>query len=118
MSSSSSKAPQDPFASIDLAALDKVAGGTSRSSSDQVTATLNQITSSIKDLASQKNSGSDPMQMMLIMMMMGGFGGGGGGGVVAAAPAAAATTPVINVDTSVAGGGGGFGGCRRGKKGW
>ena len=110
--------PKDPFAAIDPTALEKVAGGASRSSSDQVTAVLNQITSSIKDLASQKNSGSDPMQMMLIMMMMGGFGGGGGGGVVAA-PAAGAP-PVINVDSSVAGGGGCFGGgCgKRGKKGW
>lgn len=104
--------PKDPFASIDPSALETVAGGASRGSSDQVTAMLTQISSSIKDLASQKNSGSDPMQMMLIMMMMGGFGGGGGG--VAAAPAAA---PVIAVDTSVAGGG-----CRprggKGKKGW
>ncbi|HWO23776.1 MAG TPA: hypothetical protein VNO30_33775 [Kofleriaceae bacterium] len=106
--------PKDPFASIDLNALEKVAGGVSRTtggSSDQVTAMLTQITSSIKDLASQKNSGSDPMQMMLIMLMMGGMGGGGGG--VVAAPAGAAT-PVINVDSSVMGGG-----CRpRGKKGW
>jgi hypothetical protein len=110
---SSPKDPTDPFASIDLNALEKVAGGASRGSSDQVTAMLTQISSSIKDLAGQKSSGSDPMQMMLIMMMMGGFGGGGGGGVVAA-PAAA--TPVINVDSSVAGGG-----CvprGRGKKGW
>jgi len=108
--------PKDPFASIDPTALEKVAGGVSRGSSDQVTAVLNQITSSIKDLAGQKNSGNDPMQMMLIMLMMGGFGGGGGGGVVAA-PAAGGAPPVINVDSSVTGGGGG--GCRgRGKKGW
>ena len=106
--------PKDPFASIDPNALEKVAGGASRGSSDQVTAMLTQISSSIKDLAGQKSSGSDPMQMMLIMLMMGGFGGGGGGGGVVAAPAAA--TPVINVDSAVAGGG-----CvpsRRGKKGW
>jgi hypothetical protein len=106
--------PKDPFAPIDLNALEKVAGGASRGSSDQVTAMLTQISSSIKDLAGQKSSGSDPMQMMLIMMMMGGFGGGGGGGGVVAAPAAA--TPVINVDSSVVGGG-----CvprKRGKKGW
>jgi hypothetical protein len=104
--------PKDPFAPIDSNALATVAGGTSRGSSDQVTAMLTQISSSIKDLATQKNSSSDPMQMMLIMLMMGGMGGGGGG--VVAAPAAAGTTPVINVDTAVAGGGG----CRRGKKGW
>jgi hypothetical protein len=104
--------PKDPFASIDPSALEQVSGGTSRGSSDQVTAMLTQISSSIKDLASQKSSGSDPMQMMLIMLMMGGMGGGGGG--VVAAPAAGAGTPVINVDTAVAGGGG----CKRGKKGW
>ena len=115
-------APQDTFASIDPTALEKVAGGASRGSSDQVTAMLTQITASIKDLAGAKNNSSDPMQMMLMMLMMGGMGGGGGGGVIAA-PAAAGGQPVINVDTSVAGGGGGFpgfGGCgrRRGKKGW
>jgi hypothetical protein len=102
--------PKDPFASIDPSALEQVSGGTSRGSSDQVTAMLTQISSSIKDLACQKSSGSDPMQMMLIMLMMGGMGGGGGGAV--AAPAGAGT-PVINVDTAVAGGG-----CKRGKKGW
>jgi len=109
--------PKDPFAAIDPAALNQVAGGVSRGSSDQVTAMLTQITSSIKDLASQKSSGSDPMQMMLIMMMMGGMGGGGGG--VVAAPGGGAT-PVINVDSSVAGGGcRPSGGCgKRGKKGW
>ena len=112
-----SQPQSSPFASIDPAALERVAGGASRisarssQSNDQLTAMLTQITSSIKDLASQKNSGSDPMQMMLIMLMMGGMGGGGGG--VVAAPAGSAT-PVINVDSSVAGGG-----CRpRGKKGW
>lgn len=108
--------PQDPFAPIDPTALEKVAGGASRGSSDQVTAMLTQITSSIKDLAGQKSSSSDPMQMMLIMMMMGGFGGGGGG--VVAAPGAGHATPVINVDTAVAGGCGPSGGKRRGKKGW
>ena len=98
--------PKDPFAPIDPTALEQVAGGVSRGSSDQVTAMLTQITSSIKDLAGQKNSSTDPMQMMLIMLMMGGLGGGGGG--VVAAPAAGQPTPVINVDTAVAGGG-----CRK-----
>jgi hypothetical protein len=107
--------PKDPFASIDPAALEKVAGGASRGSSDQVTAMLNQITSSIKDLAGQKNNSSDPMQMMLIMLMMGGFGGGGGG--VVAGPVAG-HTPVINVDSSVAGGGCVPRGRKSGKKGW
>jgi hypothetical protein len=111
--------PKDPFASIDLNALEKVAGGASRTSSnDQVTAMLTQITSSIKDLAGAKNNSSDPMQMMLIMLMMGGMGGGGGGGVIAAPGGG---TPVINVDSSVAGGGCvPMAGCgrKRGKKGW
>jgi hypothetical protein len=115
-----SSSPKDPFASIDPNALEKVAGGASRTSSnDQVTQMLTQISSSIKDLAGSKNSGSDPMQMMLIMMMMGGMGGGGGG--VIAAPGAGHASPVINVDTAVAGGGGGCvigGGRKRGKKGW
>lgn len=104
--------PVDAFATINPDQLNEVAGGASRSSSgsnSELTAMLTQISSSIKDLASQNNnSGGDTMQMMLMMMMM---GGGGGGGAVAAAPAAQ-TPPVINVDTSV------LGGCRRGKKGW
>ncbi len=97
------------FASIDSAALEGVAGGAKRSSSDeQLTSMLNGITSSIKDLSSQKDSGSDPMQMMLMMMMMG--GGGGGGTTQVASPLAPSAPPVINVTTSVRGGGG--------KKGW
>jgi hypothetical protein len=101
----------DTIETIDRDALAQVAGGarsTSRSGSDdQITAMLQQITSSIKDLASTRNQ-SDPTQMLLMMMMMGGMGGGGGG--VVAGPAAAASPPVINVDTSVLsrGGGGGF----------
>jgi hypothetical protein len=110
---------KDPFESIDVADLDRVAGGaarvTARSSGgdSELTAMLTQITSSIKDLASSGNQGMDPMMMMMMMMMMGGGGGGGGGAV--AAPAAA--PPAINIDTGIMGGGGG--GCRRGgKKGW
>jgi hypothetical protein len=104
----------EAFATINPEQLTNVAGGASRSSSgsnSELTAMLTQISSSIKDIGSQKDSGGDTMQMMLMMMMMG--GGGGGGGSVAAAPASIATPPVINVDTSVMGGG-----CRRGKKGW
>lgn len=90
-----------PFTSIDLADLDKVAGGASRVSSraggasEELTTMLTQITDSIKSLATQQNQGQDPMQLMLMMMMMGGMGGGGGG----AAPAAAAPPPgaVVNV---------------------
>jgi hypothetical protein len=111
---------------IDREELARVSGGsrvTSRSGSDgQLTAMLQQITSSISDLANSRNQ-SDPTQMLLMMMMMGGMGGGGGGGVMAAAPAG--SPPVINVDTSVLGGNrGGFfggGGCCPpcgSKKGW
>lgn len=117
--------PTDTMETIDRDALADVSGGrsTSRSGSDdQLTAMLTQITSSIKDLASNRNQ-SDPTQMLLLMMMMGGMGGGGGG-VVAASPAAAAGPPVINVDTSVLGRGGPFSGgscppprCGS-KKGW
>ena len=110
--------PESQFVSIDPERLETVAGGASRTpksgGNDDVLAALSQITSSLKDLAGSKNSGTDPMQMMLMMIMLGGFGGGGGGGY-AVAPAGA---PVLNVDTSVAGGGGG---CRprgKGKKGW
>jgi hypothetical protein len=114
---------------IDREALAQVAGGSSRvtsrsGSDDQLTLMLQQITSSISGLASNRNQ-SDPTQMLLMMMMMGGLGGGGGGGVVGA-PAAATSPPVINVDTSVLGRGGlgglgGGGGCRPPcgtKKGW
>jgi len=96
--------PKDPFQSIDLNQLNKVAGGASRvtarssSSNDQLTAMMTQITDSIKAL-SQSNNQSDPMQMMMMMMMMGGMGGGGG---AAAAPAPAAPQPpVINISTTV-----------------
>ena len=108
--------PESQFVSIEPDRLETVAGGASRTpkagGDDAVMSALNDITSSLKDLAGSKNSGSDPMQMMLMMIMLGGFGGGGGGGY-AVAPAGA---PVLNVDTAVAGGG-----CRprgKGKKGW
>ena len=109
-----------PFEAIDPEALATVAGGASRvssragGSSDQLTAMLTQITSSIKDLGSQQQSGMDPMMMMIMMMMMGGGGGGAAGGAVAGA-ATTAPMPVINVEAAVAGGGGCGG---RGKKGW
>jgi hypothetical protein len=96
--------PNDPFPSIDLNDLHKVAGGASRvtarssGSNDQLTQMMTQITDSIKAL-SQNNNQSDPMQMMMMMMMMmGGMGGGGGG---AAAPAPAPQAPVINISTTV-----------------
>ena len=118
--------PTDTMETIDRDALAQVAGGTrttSRSGSDdQLQLMLQQITSSISDLANANKNQSDPTQMLLLMMMMGGFGGGGGG--VVAGPAAAVSPPVINVDTSVLGRGGPFGGGCGGpppcgtKKGW
>ncbi|MDQ3336549.1 MAG: hypothetical protein M4D80_15385 [Myxococcota bacterium] len=105
-----------PFQEVDLEALATVAGGASRvssragGSSDQLTAMLTQITSSIKELGNKQSGGMDPM-MMMMMMMMGG-GGGAAGGAAAAAPVAA--TPVINVEAAVSGRGCGG----RGKKGW
>jgi hypothetical protein len=115
--------PTDTIETIDREALAQVSGARS-SSNDQLTVMLQQITSSIKDLATNRNQ-SDPTQMLLLMMMMGGMGGGGGGGVIAPAPVAAAGPPVINVDTSVLNRGGGapFGGCFPrppcgSKKGW
>jgi hypothetical protein len=105
--------PTDIMETIDRDALAQVAGGrsTSRSGSDdQLMAALQQITSSIKDLAGSRNQ-SDPTQMLIMMMMMNGMNGGGGGGYAAPAVAAGGP-PVINVDTSVLGrSGGGGGGC-------
>jgi hypothetical protein len=102
----------DPFFSIAASDLDHVSGGAARVSSrsgansDQLTQMLNQITSSIKDLAGQKSSGMDPMMMMMMMMMMGGGGGGGSSGAAAAAappPAPAPTpTPAINISVRTA----------------
>jgi hypothetical protein len=110
---------KSPFESIDPSKLEAVAGGAARASSSgssDITAAITAIQSSIKDLASNQNTGMDPMMMIMMMMMMG--GGGGGGGYMPAA-AAVGTPPVINVDTGVSGGGGCGGGCaRRGKKGW
>ena len=58
----------DTFTSIDADRLQTVAGGASRtpssSGNSEVMSALDQITSSLKDLAGSKNSGSDPMQMM------------------------------------------------------
>ena len=110
-----------PFESIDPAKLATVAGGASRVSAksggnDQLTAMLTQITSSIKDLASNQSSGMDPMMMMVMMMMMGG-GGAGGGYAAGAGVTTAHSPPTINVDAAVGGGGGGCG-RGKGKKGW
>jgi hypothetical protein len=101
-------APQHTlFGSVTSHDLLRVLGGASRvtsrssSSSDQLTTMLTQITSSIKDLAGNKNQ-TDPTMMMMMMMMMGG-GGGGGGGAPAPAPVAAPPPPqpVVNISTSI-----------------
>jgi len=97
-----------PFCSIASLDLVGVSGGASRvtarssSSTDQLTLLMTQITSSIKDLAGNKNQ-SDPMQMIMMMMMMGGMGGGGGGSAAAAAPPPPPppAQPVINISTMV-----------------
>jgi hypothetical protein len=101
--------PKDPFTAISSDDLNKVAGGAARvtarsgAATDQLTQMLTQITSSIKDLASAKPAGMDPMMMMMMMMM----GGGGGGGAAAAPPPTAAPTPpTINISTNVRRGGG------------
>src|ERR1043166_1324508 len=99
---------QTLFGSITSNDLVRVQGGASRvtsrssASSDQLTTMLTQITSSIKDLATNK-SGTDPTMIMMMMMRR---GGGGGGGSAAAAPAMAAPPPpppqpVVNISTSI-----------------
>lgn len=95
------------FCSITSKDLARVFGGASRvtsrssSSSDQLTQLMTQVTSSIKDLATNNKSGMDPMMMMVMMMMM----GGGGGGPAAAAPPPAPPppppAPVISISTSI-----------------
>ena len=73
------------FESIAVDSLADVTGATSHTNA-QLTAMLTQISSSIKDVANNKNQNQiDPM-MMMMMMMMGGSGGGGGSQVVAAPP--------------------------------
>jgi hypothetical protein len=93
-----------PFALLAAEDLNRVAGGGSRVSArtgnnnDQLVQMLTQVTSSIKDLANNKQSGMDPM-MMMMMMMMG--GGGGGGAQAAAAPAAPTPPPLPQVNVSI-----------------
>ena len=99
-----SRTKHTPFTGIDRMQLLKVAGGAARvtargGDSSEITTALQAVMTSIKDLASNKNSGGDPMQMMMMMMMMG--GGGGGGAAPAAAAAPPPTPPVINISTSV-----------------
>jgi hypothetical protein len=102
---------KNPLSSIASKELARVLGGASRvtsrssSSNDQLTQMMTQVTSSIKDLATNKSSGMDPMMMMVMMMMM---GGGGGGGAACAAPPPpppppAPAAPVVNISTRVTG---------------
>jgi hypothetical protein len=102
---------KNPLSSIASKELARVLGGASRvtsrssSSNDQLTQMMTQITSSIKDLATNKPSGGmDPMMMMVMMMMM----GGGGGSSAACAPPPpppppAPAAPVVNISTRVTG---------------
>jgi hypothetical protein len=97
----------DSLITIATKDLARILGGASRvtsrssGSNDQLTTMLTQITSSIKDLAGNKNQ-SDPMQMMMMMMMMGGGGGGGGGAPAAAPPPPPPPAgPVVNIQTRV-----------------
>jgi hypothetical protein len=94
------------FSSITSKDLARVSGGASRvtsrssSSNDQLTTMMTQITSSIKDLAANKNQGMDPT-MMMMMMMMGGGGGGGGAAAPPPPPPPAPAAPVISISTNV-----------------
>jgi hypothetical protein len=95
------------FSSIASKDLARVFGGASRvtsrssSSNDQLTKTMTDITSSIKDLAGNKNQGMDPMMMMMMMMMMGGSGGGGAAAAPPPPPPPAPAAPVISISTNI-----------------
>jgi hypothetical protein len=83
-----------------------ITGGASRvtsrsGSNDQLTTMLTQVTSSIKDLAANKNSSGDMMMPMMMMMMMGGGGGGGSAPPPPAAPPPA--PPTISISNRVRG---------------
>jgi hypothetical protein len=94
------------FSSIASKDLAHVSGGASRvtsrssSSTDQLNTMMTQITSSIKDLAGNKNQGMDPM-MMMMMMMMGGGGGGGGAAAAPPPPPPPPAAPVISISTNI-----------------
>lgn len=81
------------FESIGVDSLADVTGATSHTNA-QLTAMLTQISSSIKDVANNKNQNQiDPMMMMMMMMM----GGSGGGSQVVAAPPPQVAPNVIRV---------------------
>ena len=73
--------------------LSNVAGG---KKDDSVLTAVNELQTSIKDIASSKNTQQDPTMFMMMAMMM---SQRSAPTVVAAAPAA--TSPVINVSTRV-----------------
>jgi hypothetical protein len=81
-----SKEPSE-LETIDPTALQSVQGGVTQAATDpnaQMEMMMQQLLSSIQDLAKSQQSGDGGMQqMMMMMMMMGGMGGGG----AAAAPA-------------------------------
>ena len=82
---------------IDQNELSTVSGGASKN--DQLTSTLTSVQSSIRDLASQKNSGSNDMLMPLAMMMA--FNRPQAPTVVTTGAAPVAAGPVINVSNRI-----------------
>ena len=89
---------KDPFVTIESNQLETVSGGAmtvaagSTDTDDQLTAMLQQISTSIAGLAQNNSGGGDQNEMMMMMMMMMGMGGGAAGAV--AAPAAPTPTYV------------------------
>ena len=96
-----------PFSSVASKDLARVLGGASRvtsrssSSNDQLTQMMTQVTSSIKDLATNKSSGMDPMMMMVMMMMMGGSGGSAQVAAPPPPPPPPPAAPVVNISTNI-----------------
>jgi hypothetical protein len=84
------------LATLDNNDLSTVAGGASKN--DQLTQTLTSVQSSIKDLASQKSSGSNDMLLPMVMMMA---MNRPAPTVVATGAAPAAAGPVVNISTRV-----------------
>lgn len=82
---------------IDTQDLATVAGGLSKN--DQLTSTLASVQSSIKDLASQKNSSSNDLLLPMVLMMA--FNRPQAPTVVAAGAAPVAAGPVINVSSRI-----------------
>jgi len=79
---------------LDNQELATVAGGAAKN--DQLTQTLTSVQSSIKDLASQKSSGSNDMLMPMVMMMA-----MNRPQPTVVAAGAAPASPVVNISTRV-----------------